>query len=70
MGVLNFINNLSTTEWIVILVILFIFFGGGILTKLGRTGGETFKEMKKVKNNFMDAIKDDDTSTKDKGVQN
>ena len=63
MSILNFFKNLSTTEWIVILVIIFIFFGSKVLARLGKTGGETFREIKKVKNNFMDAVKDDDETT-------
>jgi Sec-independent protein translocase protein TatA len=67
MNILSFIKNISPIEWILILIILFIVFGGKMLTRLGKTGGESFKEIKKVKNSFMKAVEDDET--KDKEVQ-
>ncbi|RJR26982.1 twin-arginine translocase TatA/TatE family subunit [candidate division WWE3 bacterium] len=66
MGIINFFKNLSPTEWVVILVILFVLFGSKVLMKIGKTGGETFKEMKKVKKSFMDAV-NDDTDVKPEG---
>lgn len=66
MQILNFIKNISPVEWVILLVILFIFFGGKILTKLGRVGGESFKEIKKVKKSFMKAVEEDETDTKEK----
>lgn len=56
---LNFFKNISPTEWVVIALIVVIFFGGKIATRLGRASGETLKEIKKIKKNFTEAIEDD-----------
>lgn len=48
----EFIKNIGPTEWIVLLLIVVIFFGGKIAVGLGRTGGEIVKEIKKIKNEF------------------
>lgn len=54
----NFIKNIGTTEWIIIGLIVVVFFGGKIAMKLGKAGGETFREIKKIKKNFTEAIED------------
>lgn len=66
----NFINNIGPTEIIVIALIIVIFFGGKIATKLGKASGETFREIKKVKKSFTDAVEDNDESLpkNEKGV--
>ena len=56
---LNFFKNLGPTEIIIIALILIVFFGAKIITKLGRVGGQTFKEVKNIKKNFSEAIDDD-----------
>lgn len=58
-------KNISPTELAIIAGILIILFGSKAVTKLGRTGGETFKEIKKIKKSFTEAIGDDE---KEKGV--
>lgn len=55
----NFIKNIGPTEWIIIAVVVVLLFGGKIATKLGRASGETFREIKKVKKSFTDAVSDD-----------
>lgn len=55
---LNFIKNISPTEWAVIALILIVFFGAKVVTKLGKVGGESLKEIKKIKKNFTEAIED------------
>jgi Sec-independent protein translocase protein TatA len=60
----NFLNNIGPTEWAVIAFIVLFFFGSKVATKLGRTGGETLKEIRNIKKTFTDAIEDDkDKST-------
>lgn len=54
----NFIRNLGPTELIIIGVILVVFFGAKRIADLGKTGGETVKEMKKIKKEFSSAIDD------------
>ena len=56
----NFINNIGPTELIIIVLILLVFFGGRVITGLARTSGETVKEIKKIKKEFTNAVKDDD----------
>ena len=65
---LNFLKNLGPTEIALVALILIIFFGARVVTKLGRTGGQTLKEIKKIKKNFTEAIEDDDSRKNEKGV--
>ncbi|KKR87638.1 MAG: Sec-independent protein translocase protein TatA [Candidatus Woesebacteria bacterium GW2011_GWB1_41_10] len=46
---LEFIRNLGPGELIIIGVILIVFFGAKKIAQLGKTAGETTKEIKKVK---------------------
>lgn len=55
---LNFIKNIGPTELIIIGVILIVFFGAKRITALGKAGGETMKEMKKIKNEFKGAVEE------------
>ena len=65
---LNFMKNISSTELIIIALIFIVLFGSKAVTKLGRTGGETFKEMKKIKKSFTEAIEDDEPRKNKKEV--
>jgi len=56
---LNFLKNLSSTEVIVMVLILVAIFGGKVVTRLGRIGGETLKEIKNVKKSITEAVDDD-----------
>ncbi len=56
----DFIKNISSTELIIVLIILTVIFGAKIITGLGKTGGETVKEIKKIKKEFTKAIEIDD----------
>ena len=56
-NMLNFIKNISQTELIIIIVlILLFFFGSKVVRGLAKTGGETVKEIKKVKKTFTEAV--------------
>ena len=55
---LNFIKNIGPTEIIVLVLLLVIFFGRKIAVGIGRAGGETFKEIKKIKNEFTGAVEE------------
>jgi len=48
----DFLKNICPTEIIVLVVIVLIFFGSKIAVRLGRAGGETVKEIKKIKDEF------------------
>ncbi len=65
---LNFIKNISPTELGIIALILIILFGTKTVTRLGRTSGETFKEIKKIKKSFTEAIEGDDSHKNEKEV--
>lgn len=56
----GFLKNIGPTELIVIGIIVLFFFGAKIATRLGKAGGETFREIKKVKKSFTEAVGDDD----------
>lgn len=62
---LDFLKNISPTEWIIIAVIFVALFGTRFVTGLGRTSGETLKEIKKIKKSFTEAISDDDSDKKE-----
>ena len=55
---LNFLRNIGPTELIIIGVILVVFFGAKRIAGLGKTGGETFKEVKKIKKEITGAVED------------
>ncbi len=49
----NFLRNIGPTELIIIGVILIVFFGSKRIAELGKAGGETVKEVKKIKKDSM-----------------
>lgn len=59
---LDYIKNIGPTEIIVLAVILILIFGAKALTGLARTGGQTVKEIKKMKKEFTSAANEDDKS--------
>lgn len=63
----NFLKNIGPIELLVIGLILIALFGAKVVTSLGKTSGETFREIKKIKKTFTEAIDDDDNSSKSKG---
>ena len=54
----NFIKNLGPTELIIIVLILVVFFGSKKSAGLGKAGGETVKEMKKLKKEVTGAVEE------------
>lgn len=52
-------KNISSTEIIIIGLILIVIFGAKAVTKLGKTTGETVKEMKKIKKEFTTSLDED-----------
>lgn len=58
----DFLKNIGPTEIIVIAVILVLIFGAKAITGIARTGGQTVKEIKKIKKEFTNAIHEDDKS--------
>lgn len=65
---LNFIRNISPTEWLIIALILIVFFGSKLIIKLGKASGETLKQIKNVKKSFSEAVEEEKPDTDEKGV--
>jgi Sec-independent protein translocase protein TatA len=55
----SFLSNIGPTELIIVFAILFLIFGRKVLMGFGRTGGETLKEIKKIKKNIVEAVEDE-----------
>lgn len=55
---LNFIKNISPLELGIVVLILVIFFGSKKIASLGKTGGETVKEMKKIKKEIIEPFQE------------
>ncbi len=66
----DFIKNISPTELVIIALILIVFFGSKVVIGLGKTSGETLKEIRKIKKTFTEALgdEDDEPSKSEKGV--
>ena len=56
----DFMKNISSTEIIIVVVILIVLFGAKAIKGFGKTGGETVKEIKKIKKEFIKTIEGDD----------
>lgn len=56
---LNFFKTISTTEIVLIVLILVVLFGAKAIVKLGKTSGETVKEVKKIKKEFTKSLGED-----------
>lgn len=52
----QFLKNIGPMEWALITFILIVLFGSKIVKALGRTGGETFREIKNIKKSFTEGI--------------
>lgn len=53
---MQFLRNIGPMEWALIALILIILFGSKVVKALGRTGGETFREIKNIKKSFTEGI--------------
>jgi TatA/E family protein of Tat protein translocase len=56
---MGFLNNLGGVEWVIIIVIVLLVFGGGLVKTVAKRAGETTKEVKKAKDIFEKAAKDE-----------
>lgn len=66
----NFIKNISPTEMIIIGAILVMVIGRKAVISLGKTGGETLKEIMKIKKSFTDSVEDDEPKEAKEEVEN
>ena len=55
---LSFIKNIGPTEIIVVVAILLLFCGSRIVKMLARSSVESVREIKKIKKNFSEPLKD------------
>jgi Sec-independent protein translocase protein TatA len=57
----GFLNNIGSTEIILLVLILVVLFGGkSIAKRLAKVGGATVKEANEVKKEFLKAVEGDD----------
>lgn len=56
---LNFLKNISPTELTILIVIFILLFGAKAFISMGKTGGETLREIKKIKKNITEVIEDE-----------
>lgn len=61
---LNVIQNISPTEYAIIALILIVLFGGKITKMLARFSGQTLKEVKHFKKEFLSVVEGDDKNKK------
>lgn len=52
----QFLKNIGPMEWALIAFILIVLFGSKIVKALGRTSGETLRELKNIKKSFNEGI--------------
>jgi sec-independent protein translocase protein TatA len=60
-----FIGIITSTEWIIILIIVIILFGGKKIPELMRSLGKGVSEFKKGKNDIEDELNIDNTNSND-----
>ena len=56
---MGFLKNIGGVEWIVIIAIILLVFGGGLVKGIAKRAGETTKEIKKAKDVFEKASKEE-----------
>jgi TatA/E family protein of Tat protein translocase len=61
----SFLKNISPTELIILAIILILLFGSKVLISLGKTAGESLKEIKKVKKTIVESVEDNDSNKKE-----
>lgn len=53
-------KNISPIEIVVVVLVLAVIFSTKVMSRFARTSGETVREIKKIKKDFTEALKDDD----------
>lgn len=56
----DFIKNISSTELIILVLILLLLFGAKAMAGLGKASGKAVKEVNKIKKEFEEGLEDDD----------
>ena len=60
----GFLNNIGTTELIILAAIGVLIFGSKAFISLGKAGGQTYKEIKNIKKNLSEAVDNSDEENK------
>ncbi len=61
----DFLKNMSQKEIIFIAVLLLVFFFGAKIVKMfAKTSGETVKDVRKIKDTFVEALEGTDSKSK------
>ena len=63
--ILNFFKNLSPIEIAIIVFILVVILGRKFMVGLGKTSGQTYKEIKKAKKSITDVTNDSGVGNKE-----
>lgn len=58
----DILKNIGPTELIVILLILVVIFGTKNISDLAKRGGETYKEVKKIKKEIIEVTEGDNNN--------
>jgi TatA/E family protein of Tat protein translocase len=61
----DFLKNISPTEMIILAIIIILLFGSKVLISLGKTAGESIREIKKVKKSIVESVDDNDSNKKE-----
>ena len=56
----QFLAGISTTEYILLGLILLVLVGPKLVRMMGRTGGSTYREIKKIKHEFNNVLTDEE----------
>ncbi len=56
---MGLLGRIGTVELIIILAIVFLFFGGAIISGVAKKSGERIRDIKKAKEEFEKASRDD-----------
>ena len=67
MNIFDFIKNISTTELVLIVVVMVLLFGAKIGVKMARAGGETVREIRSIKKEFARAVTGEDSKPSKSG---
>jgi len=54
----GFLKNISSTELVILAVILITLFGSRAFISLGKTAGESVKELKKIRKNIFEPVEE------------
>lgn len=60
---MSFLNNIGSTEIIIIAIVIFVLFGGKKMTEWGKGLGEAGRELKKAKKEFEGALNEEEKSS-------